>query len=68
MKYTYSVNLGKMEEVYFGHTKTDFFADDQQREKFNAELIVEADNEEEAERMRMGITDIRMWDLKRTAD
>lgn len=63
MKYTYDVIIDKMEEIYFGHTQTNFFANDEQRKKFNAKLVVEADTEEEAERMRMGMTDIRMWNL-----
>jgi len=66
MKYTYSINLDKMEEVYFSHTQTAFFKDDEERQKFNAQLIVEADTEEEAEKMRIGMTDIRMWEIVRT--
>lgn len=63
MKYTYSVDINKMEEIYFEHTQTNFFTNDEQRNKFNAKLIVEADTEQEAERIRMGMTDIRMWNL-----
>ena len=37
-----------------------------QRPKFNAELVIEADNEDEALQMRIGMSDIRMWDLDRT--
>jgi hypothetical protein len=68
MKYIYGVNLAKMEEVYFTHTNTDFFADDEQRTKFNAKIVIEADSEEEATRMRMGITDITMWEQLPTED
>ena len=28
-----------------------------------AMLIIEADNEDQADRIRMGVTDIRMWKL-----
>ena len=66
MKYIYTVNLDKMEEVYFEHTAQKFFADDEQRKKFNAELVIVADTEEESRQMRIGMTDIRMWELLRT--
>jgi hypothetical protein len=68
MKYIYGVDLEKMEEVYFANTQTNFFADDEQRSKFNAQLTVEADTEQEATRIRMGMTDINMWVLLRTED
>jgi hypothetical protein len=68
MRYIYTVDLDKMDEVYFGHTQQRFFQSDEQREKFNAELVIEADSEEEALAMRIGMTDIRMWNLARTED
>lgn len=66
MKYTYTVDAAKAEEVYFEHTQKDFFANDEERKKFNATLIVEADSEEESFKMRIGMTDIRMWKLADT--
>lgn len=63
MKYVYNVDIEKMEETYFEHTKTNFFADENERNLFNAELVIYANSEQEAERMRMGMTDIRMWKL-----
>lgn len=57
-----------MEEVYFEHTAQKFFANDEQRHKFNAELVIEADSEEESMQMRIGMTDIRMWELLRTEE
>lgn len=54
-----------MDEVYFEHTAKKFFADDEQRNKFNAELVIVADSEEESMQMRIGMTDIRMWELNR---
>jgi hypothetical protein len=63
MKYIYNVDIAKMEETYFEHTQTNFFADDEERSRFNAELIINADSEEEALKIRIGITDIRMWNL-----
>ncbi len=68
MKYIYTVDLAKMEEVYFLNTQTNFFADEEERKKFNAELIVEADSEQESTRIRMGMTDINMWQLLRTEE
>lgn len=68
MKYIYGVDLEKMEEVYFANTQTNFFASDEERAKFNAQLVVEANTEEEAIRMRMGMTDINMWVLLRTEE
>ena len=66
MRYTYNVDITKMEEVYFINTQRNFFADEEERKKFNADLVIEADSEEEAEKMRMGMTDITMWSLIRT--
>lgn len=63
MKYIYTVDLDRMEEVYFSNTQTNFFASDEERNKFNAQLVIEADTEEESTRMRMGMTDINMWKL-----
>ena len=63
MKYTYVVDLDKMEEAYIQNAKKDFFESSEERSKFNAELIIYADSEEEALKMRMGMTDIRMWEL-----
>lgn len=66
MKYIYKVDLAKMEATYLENAERDFFASDEQRNKFNAELVIEADNEDESLQMRIGMTDIRMWDLDRT--
>ncbi len=63
MKYIYTVDLAVMEDRYIQNTETNFFANDEDRNKFNATLIVEADSEDEATKMRMGMTDITMWKL-----
>lgn len=63
MKYTYIVDLEKMEATYRLHTQKDFFETAEQKNKFNAELIIYADSEEESLKMRTGITDITMWEL-----
>jgi hypothetical protein len=62
-KYTYKVNTDIMEEVYLLNTNTDFFADPADREKFNAELVIYAENEEDSIKIRSGITHIPMWEL-----
>lgn len=62
-RYEYRVNVKVMEDTYFSHTNTDFFKDDLERQKFNAKLVVYAENEEESLNMRKGFTDIRMWEL-----
>jgi hypothetical protein len=62
-KYTYKVNTDIMEEVYLLNTNTDFFADPADREKFNAELVIYAENEEYSIKIRSGITHIPMWEL-----
>ena len=63
MKYIYTVDLDVMEDRYFQNTNTKFFSNDDDRNKFNAILTIEADTEDEALRMRMGMTDINMWVL-----
>jgi hypothetical protein len=66
MKYIYTINLDKMEEVYLEHTKRDFFLNDEERQKFNVKIVVEANSEEESQQMRIGMSDIRMWELTNT--
>ena len=68
MKYIYEIDLDKMEEIYFEHTNRKFFSNEEDRQKFNVKIIVEADSEEESQNMRIGISDIRMWNLSRTED
>ena len=62
-RYEYKVNVEVMEEVYRENAKVDFFTDPADREKFNAKLIVYAENEDDSFNMRKGFTDIRMWEL-----
>jgi hypothetical protein len=68
MKYTYIVDLDKMEETYRTHTQKDFFDTPEERAKFNAELVIYADSEEESLKIRTGMTDIRMWELLQTEE
>jgi len=67
-KYYYRVDLDVMEKTYLENAKTDFFKDDDSRNRFCTQLVVVADNEQESQRMREGITDIRMWVLDRIED
>ncbi len=39
MRYTYNIDIAKMEEVYFSHTQQNFFANDEERKKFNQEKL-----------------------------
>lgn len=68
MRYIYGIDKDKVEEVYFSNTETKFFGSDEERERFNAELVINADSEQEALQMRIGITDITMWHLLRTEE
>ena len=67
-KYYYKVKLDVMEKTYLKNAKTDFFKEDDARNCFNAELLVVANNEEESQRIREGVTDIRMLVLDRVED
>jgi hypothetical protein len=64
-KYYYKVLPDVMEDVYLENAKTDFFKDEESKQKFNAELCVIADNEEDSLKIRVGVSDIRMWELDR---
>jgi hypothetical protein len=66
MKYIYTVDVPKMEATYLENAQRELFNSDEQRSKFNAELVIEADSEDEALQMRIGMSDIRMWNLDRT--
>lgn len=59
-KYYFRPNLEVVKQVYLDNTGREYDADDK---SFNALLIVEADNEEACKQVRIGITDITMWDM-----
>ena len=63
-RYEYKVNVEVMEEVYRQNTGVDFFENPADRDKFNAKLIVYAENEDDSFKIRSGITHIPMWELK----
>jgi len=67
-KYYYKVDLNVMEKTYLKNAREYFFKNDDIRNRFNAELVVIADSEQESQRIREGITDIRMWVLDRIED
>ncbi len=60
-KYTYSVVVPAVEEAYKYHTQMDVYEALGNIDFTKATLTVIADNEEESEAIRKGITDIRMW-------
>lgn len=51
----------KVEESYKEHTNLSIYEAVGNVDFTKATLIVEAENEEESEKIRIGITDIRMW-------
>jgi hypothetical protein len=62
-EFRYKVVASAAEESYFDHTNKniyDVLGKDLDLTKIT--LIVEADNEEESERIRIAVTDIRMWE------
>lgn len=63
-KYTYVPIKEIVEERYLENTNNDVYEILGQDADFDkATLIVEAEDEFQADRIRMGITDIRMWKL-----
>ena len=67
-KYIYTVVLEAMENTYLENAKVDFFKTDEDRQAFNAELVISAKDETQADSMRLGMTDVRMWELNRIED
>jgi hypothetical protein len=65
-KYYYKPVVELVEKVYLENAKKEFFEDG--RFDLDAELMVEAESEEDSLKIRMGLTDIRMWVLDRTED
>lgn len=67
-KYTYTVNREATEEMFIknaGKTIQEALGDVSFE---NISLVVVAENKDESENVRKGITDIRMWDLASTED
>jgi len=63
-KYKYIPIKEIVEEQYVHHTGKSVYDMLGQDANFNkALLIIEAENEDQADRIRMGVTDIRMWKL-----
>jgi hypothetical protein len=59
-KYYFKPIAEVAKEVYFGHTQKEL--DIPEDFEKNTVLIVEADSEEDATKIRIGITDVRMWE------
>ena len=65
-KYIYTVILDVMEKTYLDNAQVPFFFTDEERNAFNAELVIDAKDEAQADKIRTGMTDTRMWELNRT--
>lgn len=59
--FKYRPLVEKVDEVYKENTGRSFFENGEF--DLSIELIVTADTEEQADKIRMGVTDIRMWEL-----
>ena len=53
-----------VEEAYLGHTNTNIYEALGNVDFDKVKVVVEADDIYEAEAIRKGVTDIRMWDLE----
>ena len=62
-KFHYKPIISKVEESYTEHTKLNIYEALGNIDFSKATLMVEAETQEEADKIRMGMTDIRMWEL-----
>ena len=62
-KFRYRAIPSNVEAEYTRNTERDISESLGQVDFTKAELIVDAETPEESEKIRMGITDIRMWEL-----
>jgi hypothetical protein len=65
-KYYYNPVREVVQATYLEHTGVDLFAD--KSYEVNVQLVVNAKDEADSEKMRISITDIRMWELDRVED
>lgn len=65
-KYYYKPILSKVQEVYLENAKVEFAS--KLDIESNVVLVIEANNEEEADSARIGFIDIRMWELYQTEE
>lgn len=63
-KYTYKPVKHVIEESYLQHTGINVYEALGNVDFSKARVVVEADDIYEAEAIRKGVTDIRMWDLE----
>ena len=63
-KFKYNVIPSVAEEVYLHHTNKNIYDIlGKNLDLTKIILIVEAENEEQSEKIRMAVTDLRMWEL-----
>lgn len=63
-KFKYNVIPSVAEEVYLHHTNKNIYDIlGKNLDLTKITLIVEAENEEQSEKIRMAVTDLRMWEL-----
>lgn len=63
-KFKYNVIPSVAEEVYLHHTNKNIYDIlGKNLDLTKITLIVEAENEEQSEKIRMAVTDLRMWKL-----
>lgn len=67
-KYIYKVVLDVMEKEYLKNAGEEFFKTEDDRNAFNAELVINAADEDGSYAIRRGMTDIRMWELDRVEE
>ena len=63
-KYTYKVIKSVVEEAYLGHTNTNIYQSLGDVDFDKVKVIVDAKDIYEAEQIRKGVTDVRMWNLE----
>jgi len=63
-KYTFKPIKHVIEQVYVEHTKTNIYDALGNVDFDKVKVIVDAKDVYEAEQIRKGVTDIRMWDLE----
>lgn len=66
-KYTYKPIPAKVDEVYKENTGNHFFPDEIP-DDMPIRVIVEVKDEDESYHVRVGLTDVRMWELESKED
>jgi hypothetical protein len=63
-KYTYKAINSVVEETYLGHTNKNIYEALGDIDFNKIRVVVDAKDIYEAEQIRKGVTDVRMWDLE----